>query len=197
MFFVQTGLDHATEFCPVLLKPAPDARQAGLQSTDFLGLDAHGEVYELLQRIRALTHVALLNNPVHKEANDCSYNVGDYDGGCGLQVPALASRLNHVQQRTTCPVMQEVKDCAARSGALYRRGSPRGQRAGAQHVRGPGPDAPLGQRVRHRTQVYPARCSTLALHICTHRDQLLRLASPAAGAQVRPAAHAGARAGGR
>lgn len=75
----------------MLLKPAPDAQQAGCwQRTVFSDLEEQGEVYGLLQRIRALKHLALLNNAVHKEPIDCSYSVGEYEAGCGLQVPAFS-----------------------------------------------------------------------------------------------------------
>ena len=77
------GHAHASKSCPTCLKPSADAWQA---DADCLDVDEGGSVYGLLQRIRTLTHVALLTQAVYKEPVDCGNHVGEYDSGSGLEV---------------------------------------------------------------------------------------------------------------
>ena len=94
LWHTKTGHGHASKSRPLFLKPFANVRQASWQCTDCLALDQCGSVYGLLQRIRALTHLALLTEAVHKEPEDCDNLVGVYCNGSGLQVTPLRSCLS-------------------------------------------------------------------------------------------------------
>ena len=72
-----TGRDRASKSHLIILKPFANAWQANCTDSadDTDWVEGRG-VYPLLQRIRALTHLALLTHAVHKEPEDCGNILG-------------------------------------------------------------------------------------------------------------------------